>query len=56
VGLGLAIARAIIEAHQGRIVAANRLGGGARFTFTLPLGNPPAPVLPPEIEAQPAHG
>jgi two-component system sensor histidine kinase KdpD len=56
VGLGLAIARAIIEAHQGRIVAANRSGGGAHFTFTLPLGNPPAPAPAPEIEVQPAHG
>jgi two-component system sensor histidine kinase KdpD len=56
VGLGLAIARAIIEAHQGSIVAANRLGGGARFTFTLPLGNPPVPVPAPEIEIQPVHG
>jgi two-component system, OmpR family, sensor histidine kinase KdpD len=56
VGLGLAIARAIIEAHQGRIVAANRLAGGVHFTFTLPLGNPPAPVPAPEIEVQTAHG
>jgi two-component system sensor histidine kinase KdpD len=42
VGLGLAICRAIVESHQGRIVATNRPGGGARFTFTLPLGQPPA--------------
>jgi two-component system sensor histidine kinase KdpD len=56
VGLGLAIARAIIEAHQGRIVGANRPGGGARFTFTLPLGNPPAPAPASEIEVEPAHG
>ncbi len=56
VGLGLAIARAIIEAHQGRIVAANRLGSGAYFTFTLPLGNPPAPAPAPEIEVHPVHG
>src|SRR5277367_3781697 len=56
VGLGLSICRAIIESHQGRIVAANRLGGGARFTFTLPLGNPPAPAPAPEIEVQPVHG
>jgi two-component system sensor histidine kinase KdpD len=42
VGLGLAICRAIIESHQGQIVATHRPGGGARFTFTLPLGQPPA--------------
>jgi two-component system sensor histidine kinase KdpD len=42
VGLGLAICRAIVESHQGKIVATHRPGGGARFTFTLPLGNPPA--------------
>jgi two-component system sensor histidine kinase KdpD len=41
VGLGLAICRAIIESHQGRISAAQRAGGGAVFTFTLPLGQPP---------------
>ncbi len=43
VGLGLSICRAIIESHQGKIVAAQRPGGGATFTFTLPLGNPPVP-------------
>jgi two-component system, OmpR family, sensor histidine kinase KdpD len=41
VGLGLAICRAIIESHQGKISAAQRPGGGAIFTFTLPLGFPP---------------
>jgi two-component system, OmpR family, sensor histidine kinase KdpD len=41
VGLGLAICRAIIESHQGKITAAQRPGGGAIFTFTLPLGIPP---------------
>jgi two-component system sensor histidine kinase KdpD len=41
VGLGLAICRAIIESHQGKISAAQRPGGGAVFTFTLPLGQPP---------------
>ena len=56
VGLGLAIARAIIEAHQGKIVAENRSGGGAHFIFTLPLGNPPAPAPAPESEVQAVHG
>ena len=41
-GLGLAISRAIIEVHGGRIWATNRSGGGAEFHFTLPLdGEPP---------------
>ena len=41
VGLGLAISRAIVEAHRGKIRTANAPGGGAVFTFTLPLGSPP---------------
>ena len=41
VGLGLAISRAIVDAHHGRIWAQNGPDGGARFTFTLPLGLPP---------------
>ena len=35
-GLGLAIARGLVEAHGGRIWAENREGGGARVCFTLP--------------------
>jgi len=42
VGLGLAICRAIIEAHGGTIRAENRAGGGARFLFELPLSTPPS--------------
>jgi two-component system sensor histidine kinase KdpD len=52
VGLGLSICRAIVESHQGKIVATHRPGGGARFTFTLPLGHPPAAAE----EAEAAHG
>jgi len=37
VGLGLSIVRSIIEAHEGRVGAANRRGGGALFWFELPL-------------------
>ena len=35
-GLGLAIARGLVEAHGGRIWAENRAAGGARVCFTLP--------------------
>ncbi len=39
-GLGLAVSRAILESHGGRIDAENRLGGGARFTISLPGSAP----------------
>jgi two-component system sensor histidine kinase HydH len=35
-GLGLAVARQIVEAHGGRIEVGDAAGGGARFTITLP--------------------
>lgn len=35
-GLGLAVCRAIVEAHNGRILAQNLSSGGARFSFWLP--------------------
>jgi two-component system, LuxR family, sensor kinase FixL len=37
-GLGLAIARSIIDAHRGRIAAENNSDGGATFRFELPIG------------------
>jgi len=42
VGLGLAICRAIMQAHKGRISAETTMGGGASFVLALPLGTPPA--------------
>jgi two-component system sensor histidine kinase KdpD len=39
-GIGLAICKAIVEAHGGHISAANRPSGGAIFTFTVPLTMP----------------
>ncbi|QPH54122.1 two-component system sensor histidine kinase NtrB [Pontivivens ytuae] len=35
-GIGLAVCRSIVEAHDGRIWAANAPGGGAEIRFTLP--------------------
>lgn len=47
VGLGLAICRAIVEAHGGKIEAGRSPEGGAALVFSLPLGTPP-PM--PEVE------
>jgi two-component system sensor histidine kinase KdpD len=46
VGLGLAICRAIVEAHGGTIRAEAGRERGARFVFTLPLGTPPEVSAP----------
>jgi two-component system sensor histidine kinase KdpD len=53
-GLGLAICRALVEAHGGTIVGVNRPAGGVAFSFTLPLGTPP--VATPEAESESADG
>nr|WP_269816526.1 PAS domain-containing protein [Caulobacter hibisci] len=37
IGMGLSICRSIIEAHDGRIWAANNVTRGSLFSFTLPL-------------------
>ncbi len=41
-GLGLAIARRIVQEHGGTITGSNRPEGGALFTVRLPVDGPPA--------------
>ena len=36
-GLGLAIAKGIVEAHGGKVAVASKQGEGSEFSFTLPL-------------------
>jgi K+-sensing histidine kinase KdpD len=44
-GIGLAICKAVVEAHGGTIRVLDVAGGGARFTFTLPVVGRAAPPL-----------
>ena len=51
-GLGLAICKSIVEAHGGRIQAENRSGGGAIFSFSIPLAKGSDKRVTPESESR----
>jgi len=42
-GLGLVIAKRIVEAHGGEMMFSSELGVGTTFHFTIPIAPPPAP-------------
>src|SRR5574341_1120782 len=44
-GLGLTVAKAMIELHGGRIWAESEEGKGSKFTFLLPVNRPELPVV-----------
>jgi signal transduction histidine kinase len=52
-GLGLYIAREIVEAHGGHITALNPPDGGAAFRFELPVDPPPTTRSPPDAKRLP---
>ncbi|HLY28861.1 MAG TPA: GAF domain-containing sensor histidine kinase [Aggregatilineales bacterium] len=55
-GLGLVIAKRIVQAHGGDMWVSSQLGVGTTFSFTLPVAEPPKVAPKPEDSASQATG